>query len=239
MTWRLSRRGAFAVLTFHRPPDNQMRLGDLRRLDEMLDRVSQDESVAVVLLASDCPGFFVAHGDRDEIGRMRRGEPMEDDLSRWRTTLLHLEDIAQPTVAVIDGQAWGGGCELALACTFRVGTPRAHLACHEVAVGLMPGAGATQRLPRLVGPSRAARMILTAEPVDASHALAMGLLDVVVTGADPLEEAMGWAEPVSRRDRAALTAAKRSLLNAQRLPLGTGLQVEQDMFMHLLTGEKE
>lgn len=82
-------------------------------------------------------------------------------------------------------------------------------------------------------------MILTAEPVDASHALAMGLLDVVVTGADPLEEAMGWAEPVSRRDRAALTAAKRSLLNAQRLPLGTGLQVEQDMFMHLLTGEKE
>jgi enoyl-CoA hydratase/carnithine racemase len=235
MTWSLTQQRTVAVLTFDRPPDNQMRLADLRALDGHLDRLAADDSVSVVLLASDRADYFVAHADRKEIARMRRGEPVGDTLDRWRTTLLHLEDIPQPTVAVIDGQAWGGGCELALACTFRLGTARAHLACHEVAVGAMPGAGATQRLPRLIGPSRAARMILTAQPIDAGRARELGLLDEVIDGSDPLAEAIGWTASIAHRPRAALAAAKRSLLNAQRLPLLEGLKAEQQLFSELLT----
>jgi enoyl-CoA hydratase/carnithine racemase len=235
MTWDLERRDAVAVLYFNRPPDNQARLEDLRELDSLLADVSADESIALVVLASRCPGYFIAHADREEVARFRRGEPIGDTFDRWRITTLRLENIAQPTLALIDGQAWGGGCELALACTFRLGSSRAHLALHEVSVGAMPGAGGTQRLPRLIGPSRAARLVLSGQPVDAAAAAELGLLDAVIGGPDLLAEALTWAQRIVANPRASLVAAKKALVSGQRLPLLEGLAAEQELFMKLLT----
>lgn len=234
MTWELERHGTVSVLYFERPPDNQARLQDLCELGSELQRVSDDETISLVVLASRIPGFFIAHADREEVGRLRRGAELGDTFDRWRITTLLLEDITQPTVALIDGQAWGGGCEIALACTFRLGSPRAHLALHEVSVGAMPGAGGTQRLPRLVGPARAARMILTGAAVDAAQAADIGLLDAVLTGPDLLADALTWVKPIAVNPRASLAAAKKSLVNSQRLPLLDGLTAEHDLFMGLL-----
>ena len=86
----------------------------------------------------------------------------------------------QPVVAAIDGQAWGGGCELSLACTLRVASERAHFGQPEVAVGIIPGAGGTQRLPRLVGAGRAAELVLSARIIDAAEALRIGLVEAVL-----------------------------------------------------------
>ena len=86
----------------------------------------------------------------------------------------------QPVVAAVDGQAWGGGCELSLACTLRVASERAHFGQPEVAVGIIPGAGGTQRLPRLVGAGRAAELVLSARIIDAPEALRIGLVEAVL-----------------------------------------------------------
>src|SRR5439155_24891043 len=88
MTWDLERRDAVAVFHFNRPPDNQARLEDLRELDSLLADVSADESIALVVLASRCPGYFIAHADREEVARFRRGEPIGDTFDRWRITTL-------------------------------------------------------------------------------------------------------------------------------------------------------
>ena len=104
----------------------------------------------------------------------------------------------QPTVAAIDGQAWGGGCETALACTVRLGSERAHLGQPEVTVGLIPGAGGTQRLPRIVGPAVGAELCITGRVVHADEALRVGLLNAVLPTEGFLDHALRWCGQITR-----------------------------------------
>lgn len=234
-TVRTDRRVAW--LCFDRPPDDQLRFADLADLRTALAELARDAQTSVVVLGSGRPGRFVGHADRDEIAAMRRGG--RGRLDEWRTALEAVEDLPQPVVAAVEGPARGGGCELALACTFRLVGPHGSFCQMEIDRGAMPGAGATQRLPRLIGAGRAARMVMTGQPVLAPDAVSIGLADEVVDGPDVTAGIARWAADLAGKPRTALIAIKKALLAAQRLSLREGLRLEQRLFHEVLTAREE
>ena len=181
-TWQL-RAARFnegiAVLTFVRPPRNFMNSVSMGQLERLLEEIADDKSINVVVMTGGVDGYFVGHADIEDLVRLGRGEPVEGDIGSWARAFATLASMPQPVVAAINGQAWGGGMEVALAATIRVAAASAHLAQIEVSLGLIPGAGGTQRLPRLVGAGRAAELILSGRVVHAEEALAIGLVEAI------------------------------------------------------------
>lgn len=236
--WRLDRFGPVAVITFDRPPENLLNFVLLNELDDLLLGLSGDKGVHVVVVTGGVPGYFVGHADLDDVVRLVEGNDDDDDLpgspAAWTTTLRRMAEITQPVVAAVNGQAWGGGCELALAAQLRVAGESAHFSFVEVGAGAIPGAGGTQRLPRLVGHSRATRIILSGEVVSAGAALNMGLVDAVVPDDGFLDNVLTWLDPIARQPRHSLAAAKRAIVDGLRLPLEDGLAYEQALFRGVL-----
>ena len=230
-TWTLDRRDRVAVATFARPPRNLLSFAAVGELEALLEQVAADEQVAVLVLTGGVPGYFVAHADLEDLRRIGRGEPVEGDPGAWSRATALLESMPQPVVAAVNGQAWGGGCELALACTLRVAAASAHLAQPEVAVGIIPGAGGTQRLPRVVGPGRAAELVLSGRVVGAEEALRIGLVEAVLPDEGFLDAVLAWVAPMAAHPRPALVAAKRAVVEGARLPLADGLALEGRLFV--------
>jgi enoyl-CoA hydratase/carnithine racemase len=145
--------------------------------------------------------------------------------------------IPKPVVAAINGYALGGGCELALAADFRIAADDATLGQPEVLLGIIPGAGGTQRLSRLVGPSRAKDLIFTGRFVKADEALAIGLVDRLVPAASVYDEALAWAGQFAGAASLALRAAKESIDRGLEVDLATGLEIERIQFTGLFATE--
>src|SRR5690349_987636 len=176
----VERRGTIALVTFRRPPRNLMSMAAMTELEGVLGAIAGDETVNVVVITGGVDGYFIAHADIDDLIKLGSGEPIEGDPFSWSRTFALMDAMPQPVVAAINGQAWGGGCELSLACTLRVAAASAHFGQPEVAVGIIPGAGGTQRLPRLIGAGRAANLVLTARIIDATEGERIGLVDAVL-----------------------------------------------------------
>jgi enoyl-CoA hydratase len=229
--WTIEQDGAVAVATFSRPPRNLMSMAAMSELEALLTEVADDESITVLVLTGGIPGFFVAHADLDDLAALGRGDPIEGDPGSWARSFALLDSMPQVVVAAVNGQAWGGGCELSLACTLRVAAESAHLGQPEVAVGIIPGGGGTQRLPRLIGAGRAADLILSARIIDAAEAHRIGLVEAVLPDADFVAHVRGWVEPIATKPRHAIVAAKRAILDGLKLPLDEGLALEGRLFM--------
>lgn len=166
--------GGVAVLTLANPPVNALGAALRAALDEALTQVIADVSVRAVVLAAEGK-VFVGGADIGEFGKPQRPPSLPDILDR-------LDASPKPVVAAIGGAALGGGLELAMACHGRVAAPSARIGLPEIKLGIIPGAGGTQRLPRLIGPDAAFPMMLTGEPVSAEKAAALGIVDAVVLG---------------------------------------------------------
>ncbi len=149
---------------------------------------------------------------------------------RFRAALDGLAAVPRATIAAITGYALGGGCELALACDFRVAAGTAKLGQPEILLGIIPGGGGTQRLARLVGAARAKEMILSGRQVGAEEALRIGLVDRVVPAADVFDAAVAWAAELARGPVVAHGLAKRAVDEGLSLPLAAGLDLEGDLF---------
>jgi enoyl-CoA hydratase len=240
--WSVARHGdgggAIAVATFVRPPRNLMSFLAMTELEQVLTELAADESVAVVVLTGGVPGYFVAHADLDDLRAIGQGQPVEGDPGSWGRTLTLLATMPQPVIAAVNGQAWGGGCELSLACTMRVVARSGHFAQPEVNVGIIPGAGGTQRLPRLVGAGRAAELVLSGRRVEADEADAIGLANAVLQDEGFVDAVVAWAAPMAAKPRAALVAAKRAVVEGMTLSLDEGLRLEGRLFLELQTGRQ-
>lgn len=234
--WEVEHRGAIAVMTFTRPPRNFMSFAAMGELGDRLEELATRDDVSVVVLTGGVPGYFVAHADLDDLARLGRGEPAVGDPASWGRTLARIESVPQPVVAAINGQAWGGGCELSLACTLRVAAASAHLGQPEVSVGIIPGAGGTQRLPRLVGPGRAAELILSGRVVMADEARAIGLVEACLPDDRFVDGVVEWLQPMASKPRRALAAAKRAVVEGLRLPFDEGLRLEGRLFVECQLG---
>jgi enoyl-CoA hydratase len=225
------RHGAVAVATFARPPRNLMSFVAMGELESVLTELSRDDAVNVVVITGGVPGYFIAHADLNDLTAIATGGAIEGDPGAWNRTLRLIEEMPQPVIAAINGQAWGGGCELSLACTLRVASQSAHLGQPEVNVGIIPGAGGTQRLPRLIGAGAALDLILSGRIVDADEALRLGLVQAVLPDDRFIDHVLEWAAPMARQPKFAMAAAKRAVVEGLRMPFADALRLEGQLFI--------
>jgi enoyl-CoA hydratase len=209
------------LITLNHEPANALGLPLIDGLDAALDSL---DDAKVVVVASRVPGFFAAGADIKHMAGVD-ADAFEAYGDALRQTLNRFAAPDRISIAAVDGLALGGGLELALACTLRVATPRARLGLPEVKLGLIPGAGGTQRLPRLVGRGRALDLMLTGREVPADEALAIGLVDRLAEDAE--EHALMLAAELRGLSQPALQAVVRSVNVAHDLGLGQGLARER------------
>ncbi len=222
--------GHIATLTIDRPKAlNSIDLETFQALSDSVQRLEDDAEAWVGIVTGAGDRSFSAGADlRETIPRMLR-DPKNDPFHA-PPTLFRGQTVTKPLIAAVNGMALGGGLEIALACDIRLAADTARFGAPEVGLGIIPGWGATQRLPRHIGWSDAAKMIFSGEPIDAAEALRIGLVSAVHPAEELLGEATKLAETLCTRGPLALQAAKRAMLEGASLPLIEGLAVEQREF---------
>ncbi len=227
----VERRGAVAVVTLNRP---QVLNALNRTMFEELDEVFAgfDAGVRAVVLTGAGEKAFAAGADIAELAET--DEVSGEALSlRGQGVFRRIERCGKVVIAAINGFALGGGCELAMACTFRLAAAGARLGQPEVKLGLLPGYGGTQRLPRLVGQSEGLRLLLTGEMIGASEAQRIGLVDRVYPAGELLVEAMKLAETIAVQAPLAVGACLEAVYEGEGLGLEEALAVEATIFGRL------
>lgn len=229
---RLDIEAGVGVIRLDRPPVNALCEAAIDQLADAARTAATRTAVrAVVVHGGD--RVFSGGGDIRELHLMGPAEGAALAVKTFETVNL-LAEMDKPVIAAINGYACGGGFELALGCDLRVVAEDCRLGLPETSIGIIPGAGGTQRLARLVGLGRAKRMVLTAALVDADEALAIGMVDWVVPSEQVLAKAMEIATALANGPTQALAAAKRALDHAFDLPLGDGLLRESREFARVL-----
>ncbi|MDH2427668.1 enoyl-CoA hydratase-related protein [Sphaerisporangium sp. TRM90804] len=232
---RVEAAGGVATVRLDRPKMNALSIQVQEELLAAAREVDADPGVrAVVLYGGE--RVFAAGVDVKEMADMSYAE-MSVRSARLQECFTAVAAIGKPVVAAITGYALGGGCELALCADFRLAGEGARLGQPEIALGIIPGAGGTQRLPRLVGPARAKDLIYTGRHVDAAEALAIGLVDRVVPDEQVYEEAVSLASRFAEGPSLALRAAKRAIDDGLDADLATALEIERLHFSGLFATE--
>jgi enoyl-CoA hydratase/carnithine racemase len=232
---RLERRAAVAIVTIDRPERmNALSWATVQRLGEIGRELAADPGVRVCVLTGAGEKAFCAGADLKERQGMSRGQ-VREMLSAYRSELGWLGRSEFVSVAAVNGVALGGGLELALTCDLRIAVPDAMFGLPETGLGIIPGAGGTQRMARLIGESRALDLVLTGRRIDASEALALGLVNRIAANAELLlESALKWLEAVAEGAPIAQRAALSAVRAAQRLPLEQGLEFEREAYERCL-----
>jgi enoyl-CoA hydratase/carnithine racemase len=230
-----SERAAVATIRLSRPPMNALNTQVQTELREAAERVGADPQVrAVVIYGGE--KVFAAGADVKEFAGQSH-EYMMSDAIRLSNSLDALARIPKPVIAAVTGYALGGGCELALTADFRVSADNARWGQPEILLGIIPGAGGTQRLPRLIGAAKAKDLIYTGRFVDADEALEIGLVDAVVDADEVYETALTMAAKFAKGPLRALGAAKAAIDGGMDGDLATGLRLESHLFASLFATE--
>jgi enoyl-CoA hydratase len=231
------RRDAVALVTIDNPPMNALSAALLEELEAEIDALDADDGVRAIVLRGGGDRAFVAGADIKEFPALREAAE-EGGSARGIQRLGHRMDAARtPFVAAIHGYCLGGGLELAMCCDMRVCADDATLGQPEIQLGLIPGGGGTQRLPRLVGQGRAMYLNLTGNFVDAERAYAWGLVEQVVTRAQLDDAAFAIAERIASRSPHAVAVLRELARTTRDLPLEEGLRREADGFVRCLRSE--
>jgi enoyl-CoA hydratase len=222
--------GGVAWLTMNRPDKlNALNRATVRALAAAARRAIEDPAVGVLVVTGAGDKAFVAGADIAEMSALdaRGAEAFSHELGE---SLAVLERSPKPVLAAVNGFALGGGCELALACHLRIAADTARLGQPEVGLGLIPGAGGTQRLPRLVGSGRALDLILSGDAIDAAEALRIGLVERVVPAAELRAAVTTYAEKLLSRSGIALARALEAVLTGGGMALPDALRLEASLF---------
>jgi enoyl-CoA hydratase len=219
--------GAVTTIRLENPPLNLVTVELTRALDRALADIEADPEVRCVVVTGTGDRAFCAGSDVKEFESLH-GRVGEGKLLLEKAVYRRLARLPMPTIAAIQADALGGGLELALCCDLRVADPTARLGLPEVRLGVMPGSGGTQRLPRIVGPARAKELILMGEILTASEAAAIGLVNRVSEAGQAVAWAVQMAEAIASRGPIAVREAKRAIDLAGDVALDEGLADELD-----------
>lgn len=223
----LTRRDEIAVITLNRPEAlNALSFQIVREIGAAIDAAAASDARALVITGTGEKAFCAGADISELMGRSVAD--VREGARRGQMTFAKLDELSIPSVAALNGFALGGGLELALACTFRVAQPKARMGLPEIKLGLIPGYGGTQRLPRHVGEARAMELILTGRFADAEEALRIGLISRIVEG-DLLDGACAFARTFSGFSLAALKLAREATRRALDVGLDEGLKIEADL----------
>lgn len=229
-TLRIETADGVAVITIDRQEKRNALNSTVRaELVAALDAFRDDDSVRVLVITGAGEKAFVAGAD---IGEFAERTPLEQRATM--TSRRVFDEVAaypKPVIAMINGFCLGGGCELALACDVRIASDTAKLGQPEINLGIIPGGGGTQRLPRVVGMGQAMRLVLSGELVDAAEALRIGLVDVVHPAAELRDRTLEFARKMAEKSPVALRVAKSAVRAAAEMPLAAGLAYETELFV--------
>ncbi|WP_102691128.1 enoyl-CoA hydratase [Rummeliibacillus pycnus] len=218
-----------AITTINRPPANALSRALIEEVNLLLDAVENDEDVRVVLLHGE-GRFFSAGADIKEFTKVSSEKEFETLSTRGQDVFERLEKFSKPVIAAIHGAALGGGLELAMSCHFRYVSETAKLGLPELQLGLIPGFGGTQRLPRYVGVAKAAEMMFTSEPISGVDAVKWGLANRAVPEESLLEEALKTAKKIAKKSPVALKTAIEMLQFTKATSFYDGITAEAKGF---------
>jgi enoyl-CoA hydratase len=219
-----------ATVTFNRPKVlNALNARTIDELDECVRGLEQDSEVGSVIFTGSGEKAFVAGADITELARYSPQQAQECAL-RGQSVFARIERLGKPTIAAINGYALGGGCELAIACSMRIAGRNARIGQPEVKIGITPGYGGSQRLPRLIGKGMALEMILTGEPLSAEDALRCGLVNHVVAPEELLPAARALAKKILANAPLAIRYSLDAVNQGVEQPLDQALFLESSLF---------
>ena len=224
--------GAIATLTVNRPDKmNAVNNATVEELAAALDQIEKNQELRVLILTGAGEKSFVAGAD---IGEVKNRDALigRAETRRRQEVYSRIENLEIPSIAAINGFALGTGLELAMVCSIRIASEKARMGQPEVKLGILPGAGGTQRLPKLIGMGRAMELILTGDFIKADQALAMGLVNRVVAPEELMAEAKKLAETIAARPKLAIQYAKEAVLRSGEGSLAEGLALES--YLHTL-----
>jgi enoyl-CoA hydratase len=234
----VEKKDRIATITVNRPDKlNALNAEVIVALAVALEQLRKDDDVRVAILTGAAEKAFIAGADIAEF----KGARAVDQYRVMQTADVYtaVERFPKPIIAMINGFCLGGGCEIAMACDIRIAGDKAKLGQPETNLGIIPGGGGTQRLPRLVGQGWAMRLIYTGEIIDAPTAEKIGLVDEVVPQAKLVERTMELAAKIAEKSPASLQAAKECIRAAWQMPLDAGLRFEKSWFGLLFSTEDQ
>ena len=223
-----------AVLAIDHPPLNILSRAVLAELEVAISELDAADEVRAIVITGAGERAFVAGADIREILALNTREEAWDFVHAGQSAFGKIASCTKPVIAAVNGAAFGGGLELALACHLRVFSADARVGQSECRLGIMPGWGGTQRLPRVVGIGKALEMILTGDPVDAQEALRIGLAYRVVPGQELLPEAISLAKRIAAHSRLTNAASLQAVLHGLNAALSEGLAYEGEQFVSLI-----
>jgi enoyl-CoA hydratase len=234
---KVERDGAVGIVTIDKPPVNALSAGVIAELEAAFDELGADDGVRSVVLRGGGDRAFVAGADISEFPSLG-DEVQEEGSARGIQKLAdRIEEFPKPVLVAIHGWCLGGGLETALACDIRVASEDAQLGQPEIKLGLLPGGGGTQRLPRVVGPGRAAYLNMTGDPISGAQAYEWGLVERVVPRDELMDATLEIARTLAERSPHALAVVKELARESRDLPIAEGLRREAKAFARCLGSE--
>jgi enoyl-CoA hydratase len=227
MSIELTRVEEFALITLNRPAAlNALSFALIADLGRAFDEIAAGDARALLITGAGTKAFCAGADIKELTGRSLTAQKRDAEIGQ--ATFARLGRLPMPSIAIINGYAFGGGLELALACTFRIATRNAKMGLPEIKLGLVPGYGGTQRLPRVVGEARALEMIMTGRAVDADEAHRIGLVNRLIDG-DAVAQGIAFAREFSGYSLPVLGFAREAVTRALDNPVSEGLRIEADL----------
>jgi enoyl-CoA hydratase len=226
---KIEKEEGIAIVTLDRPPVNSLNITAYQEIHDAFSECEQDESIGAVVFTAVGEKIFTAGLDVKQIA----GKSIPEYFAFGRVSRGCLDKIAgirKPTIAAVFGFVLGGALELALACDLRIATPDAKLGCPEVNLGIIPGSGGTQRLPRLVGIGKAKELLFSGDSVSGDEAYRIGLVNKIAAKEVLLDEAKAWAKKLASKPRVALGLIKSAIDTGMNMDLTSAITFENDCF---------
>jgi enoyl-CoA hydratase len=227
-------KGGIASIIFSRPKAlNALNMALINEFSQALDDIASDEEASVLVLTGAGDKAFVSGADINELAVLNPLQAKQFS-SAGHEALFKLQKLSIPVIAAVNGYALGGGCEVALACDFIYASENAKFGLPEITLGLIPGFGGTQRLPRLIGINLAKELIFTGRMISATEAGQMGIVNKVCSPESLMDEVMKTAALIASRGRVSLQTAKQSINRGLDVDIASGCKIEADAFSHCM-----
>lgn len=228
--------GKIAMMEINRPPYNPLNPAVFENMITFLEDLYRNKEVQVLVVKGAGEKAFSAGADINQFVP-RLGNKDISLTAGFHKAFELLNQLSIPVIAAMKGHVLGGGLELALACDFRICDENTKMGLPEVNLGLFPGAGGTQRLPRIVGTSKAMEIMMFGTPINAEEAKQYGLVNKVVASGTVDEEAMNWAKTLAQKPKLAIENIKKTIHHGSNLPLSEGLRYEMELFAEMFVSE--
>jgi enoyl-CoA hydratase len=228
-----------AIVTIDNPPMNVLSSLVVSELKEAFSTIAEDPSIVVAILTGAGNRAFMAGADIKEFPSWlgMQVEELKNMNMESHEVFNFIDNLPKPTIAVLNGITFGGGCELALICDIRIAEEQIKIGLPEVKLGLFPGGGGTQRLPRLIGPAKAKELMFTGEPITANEALTIGLVNQVAGPGEGMETALVMAKKMASYSLQALSRIKRAVNDGFDTTFNKGIEIESSLFAEVFGTE--